>query len=475
MKKLLSLVLILSMILSLGLVLVSCGDDEGSEPTKEEIIAAAPDKTAEAFLNNPTLISALGILSEANGIELDLECNESLLGGLTGITLSAVTSGNATSGLVSFELLGNEYSAEIFNSGKSYAIQCASLFGSDIALLIDLGTILDTLPESALGQMMGFSEIDTTTLETLKNMLSSAEGFDYATILSEISAIVTKAVADKTITVNGAEVNCISVSYTITNTEIEALMDLIFSKLPLDAISGGADASASISSIKDELAKLNISLTTETLISYETGLLVETNGSFSIVSEQIPEANISATTKTVYGDAEITTTTSIEANGQTTTLVSSVKRSENNGKTVIESTTDLTYGDVTATLIHYSLTIDGEGNFSLSLNEGISAIITNSSSSMDAEIGISGRIIVSDNTLSVNVTSLSYEQFSVALDLSITLTKGAVVKQIPSNAKDITTLTAEEIQALMTAVQTSPLVRLFASMFPGNDSPDAYY
>lgn len=482
MKKILSLVLVACMLFSSLVLLSSCGKKISVKDIEENPIEAL----SEVAHNTSMFTDELGIgeiiAGSANGGSVSIVFeSDTLMGDITSIGETIYMNGKdkqfVSDTLVKYA--GQDLAARIFVDKSGLILNSETLLGSDKSIEINLATLAEGFTDSVLAEMMGMpageKENVDKALDLIKNVYEKYfTMFDdmqtkSAEMLPRLLETLEQTVSEEKITIDGKDVKCIVVSYTITNKSIEAYMDLgmefyedIFSEIfegfeeipDLDVDSLLTEMKASLEEAKAEMndsvtidLKLNFNIDPKsaTLVS-ETlkGTVVEKGtGDKTDIDCALVFGDDNMTFKAYIfnGDEEVnfdaTVTKTVKGDTATFNAVANYKVVED-GETDEGKLADITY-----TYTHKT------GDFKL---EG-----TIGPEEDDVEFALEGTMKVENDSAEFKITSVTADAVTVTFDLSVTFNKTAEIPARPADAVDIVEMTQGDWVDLLTEIQNGPL------------------
>lgn len=470
MKKFLSLTLSLLVLAIACLSLASCGNAVDENTVKKDPQAAimnAMTNTANAFYTddakiNPIIAKALTGGSFSASFE-----SKTLLGDLSKISQTLYMS-EKDQRIVSDTLVtyaGKNYSGRLFLDENGVILSSEALLGSKKSLSLNLDSFFDRFADSELAAALGMNTSEVReALAEMKTMLDDAKNDaeddgEMKAKLDELLRTLGQTVASGTTeNANGEAVECVTVTYTVTNETLEALFD----KIVAFYAETGEDADDLALQLDNVIAELNATLTLEAdyvlYIEMATGRLIKTEFTLDGQSLDSENESFAANFTILYSDTEISVSVEIYAGGS---MISGINATVK--KTVEDSL--CTYA------LSVSMTEDGktekllDGAYTYNTESGdirITADIHSGGETLSFEIG--GKILVSKDAATIEFNSLTYADFTINFKLTFSFDANAEIPAAPTDAKDIVTLTADDVEILMSEIQKSELGKLLESM-----------
>ena len=97
--------------------------------------------------------------------------------------------------------------------------------------------------------------------------------------------------------------------------------------------------------------------------------------------------------------------------------------------------------------------------------------ITSNVDGEDTVLSLNGNISVKENEAAFAITSVSMGEITLNLNLAVTLKAETAIPEKPANAKDLVTMTEDELMALVEGVMGGKLFEIIGS-FMGDAAPD---
>lgn len=507
MKKVLSLVLIVCMLLSSLVLLPSCGKAISVKDIEENPAEAlAKVQPASDMLEDKLGIADI-ISGAANGgsVAIVFESN-SLMGDITSIGETIYMNGKdkqfVSDTAVKYD--GQDLAARIFIDKSGLILNSEAVLGSNKSLELNLATLEEKFTESALAQMLGMpaEEAEETKqyLGLIRNIYEK-----YFTMFDDMQArslemtnrifeSLEQTVSKETVNINGKDVKCIVVSYTITNQTVEAYMDICvesYMDIMNDMLKDFEDVadldldymlyemqSEMEDAIEEMNAAIDIALKLNINIDPKSATIKSETVKGTIVGKDVEEgeadtANVDC--EIVFDDDSITGDVSLVCGEESFDFDMDITRTVKGGTATYSAianyklvedgvTTEEKVADITYTYTHSS------GEFKL---EG-----TVGPEDESAYLALEGSMKVEDDTFALKVTSATMDDVTVRFDLSVTYNKVAEIPARPTDAMDVVDMTEGNLVDFMTEIQGSPLGKIITDIYAGGyeeEFPDSGY
>lgn len=455
MKKILSLLLALSVIFASLALFSACsggevvpdGDgntDDGNGATETAV------SLSDFFALGENVTAPIKAALAGGSVKLSIGKSTTLFGAdFDGFAETLYFSEGSIVSDTSLGIAGESYGARLFFDKNGVVAEGEGLFGSDMAYMVDFATVLG-MEESLLLAYLFDGPMD---LEALLG------GYDLNTVTPDsVNQLMSDVIACFS-PVNGTENGYATVTYTLN----AQTMTAVFNKI--------ADFVGLSEEMREEIFDLEED-------NAETGTLVLYYGSNNAVAKAVMTINA------VY-------------EGSSSTQVISFAVTESQIKYEVARRSTYSYDGVTETYSHTTAllldkTVSGDTvTFALSsvdtyddeepivfeglrvsYNQATGAFTITANGTDNGTMTFSGVILTTDGETKIAITSITVEDVTVALDISLTFTASAVAPQKPQDAKNLLTLAEDEVEALLGNMENAPLTALLARMLSGFGGAD---
>lgn len=475
MKKILSVVLVLCMLCMACFFFTSCDKVSLSDVKKDPYTAlnsALSNATEGFFTDDAGVGKVLQKTQDAGAFSVMVE-SDTLMGDITKIS-ETVYVDFKNSGIVSDTLLtygGEDLTAKIYANSTGLAVNSEAILGSTKTLLLNFADVAQKLETSAFASLLGN---DPEAVESIKSMIASIESAfttteedtDTKEALDKLNAYLElfgQTITEET--VNGE--NCVSISYTVNNANLKALIAQLKTENP------------------DMFASLEASLGEDTSIEGELDSTFDLNLTFKLSISKAENAvtymGLNGTvTEKGFEDESSTATVSAELSLSDTEIKCSLDVSGIDDPvraevvlTKTENSSAVTYAlAVSATLDSDSITVNLlNASYTYTKSSGAVAI------SLDIYNGEGRTAITLDGSITVTSDTATFAITKIVaageeIDLKLTLSAKAVgsIPAVPSDAKNILDLSESDWMEIMTELQNSKLMELIYGSYE-----DPYY
>lgn len=456
MKKILSLVLVLSMLLAMAFTFTAC-DDLSVDDVKNDPIDAlstAGEKAFGAFFSDDYGMDDI-VSDAAKEGSIDIYFAQEALLGKGNSIAATLYAGEKQALNLTAKMEGETYAGDIFMDDKGVIVSIPSLIG-DTAVGVFYETFEKNFKGSVMAQMM---DIDTQTADILMQAIKTAKE-SYEASLLEASEQLEKAKEDvnaflalmnPTYTEGAANSEpCAVITYSLTNKTFRDIVtkalesipegdmkDQIVSELNFDAIDEMMTINGTI--------KVNLALSDARLVDFTIDLAL---------TEKESNDTVAFTAGLTFTESEITLSGESTADDENIAFNVSLKKTSENNLTIYALNASATEDGKTESydnILTYSYD-HATKTFTLKVDADGSAL------------SLKGNVITSKNSATIALTQIKADSVILELDLKITFNAKATAPQAPVSAKDIVTMTEADWEALGTAIENSPLFELLGSL-----------
>lgn len=486
MKKLLSVLLILAMLATSLLSFASCGgkiNEKKAQENPNEALQNALEANKTGFFADPTGAKAVidKALNTEGSVGIAFESDTLLMEGMIKkIELSLVGKSAGTDSKSAISILANvnnkDLTANMYASKDGAIIKSQSLLGSNKALSFKYADLTpEKIKNSAFGKMtnLGQEGADETvnamtqSIASLKSIMDKAfaDNKDSDAKMNELFALLNLVVAEEKLdTADGKKADYITMTYTLSNATLKALINHLTKDMPLDD-----EQKANMEEAIAEMDKaLELNVTAKVLIVKKTNTLekIDINGTVTAKSEKEDGSYETTLTATIAGTVNATNVT-LNANATSKgedgadepgsiAIVATYK--EENNTNVYDLSVKATMGAATVEMV--------KATFTYAKSTG--AYVLNANVALDGAtpipVEIVGNVTATETTATAEITSIKYNNEKLpAFKLTLKASTETKVPEFPTDAKDILTLTEAEIEEIMGELQTSDLFEIIGS------------
>ena len=506
MKRILSVLLVLSMILTSLFALSACTqpEEDNKGVTAEEFknnaqaaLIKVSQNTMDAFFTDDAGIdSIVEEALKAGSAKLEFEAREELIGadlkiGET-IYFDAANKKYVSDTEVTFD--GETLAGRVFVDKNGVAINGSDILGSDRTIAINPATLVSGFLDSALAKLLvaggDSAEIDDETKEIIETsfsefkkqydkLFSDETNAEFNKYANELYTAMGLAVTEEK--VDGADV--IVLTLTINNDNLETVFDKVFSiakaqmpgteSLPEEAVvdfeQAMEEAEAAIDealAMIDENAELSVSSKLYVLKKEGKMLKGSLNGELKFIGEiaaQMPTDTMTVSAEMTYSDTENKVVLNADMGEQKFDATVTLKKTGTEYKLSV-NVGDGKGADINALNITYKY--NENGSFTLAVDvygDPDRTVLT-----------VSGTVTKTDKTAKIEITSVAINapefEEEISFKLALTFDKSAKAPALPSDAKDIVELTEEDWAAIMEEIQGSKLFEYMGSFSGSADT-----
>ncbi len=485
MKRLVSIFTVIAMILSLGLVLSSCGEKPLGDPTKDpSVMNEVYGNTASEFFGDPVAADVLASAWRKGSVDIHFALEDA--GGAPLSVKETIYCDEKAGKLVSdtlLALMGQEVGATVWVDQKGISVYSESIFGGKDAYGINLQTLTEKLEDSALAKLL---EIPDDALEELIAMLegltadkSSAETTELDAYVASLPEKINAMTHMSTEEVKGEDgkTEYLVVTRTINNDSMKQLLDLISDVAVTIAGDSATDTyieelnTVMTAIMEDFNGSLDFELVERVYIQKKAKRVEKSELTLDIALKEGGSATgetVSGKLDTTFSDKNITLELEAIAAGQTLTGTLTIDKKVEGDVTTytakaVGGTSNVTLDIINATLSHDrksgELTLDGD-------------VMIDEQNRID--FGATASYKVSKKELAFSMVSLTAGEESFEFGdknvLSVTVKAEDELPAEPLNCRDIVSMSEEELVALMQKISESPLAELIsAASFSGTE------
>ena len=446
MKKILSLVTLLTLVLALGILLTSCGGisvDDVKEDTSE-FLADSTDKTIEFFLNDDKALSEnFKNSDEINGSKIYLDLPAGIVGpSQTGFSLTAIKGDNKSSATLLLNIEGQTYTADMYQNESGIAVSGPSLFGFDDVLLINPENITEKIFDSDLAKLFG---IDKAALpDSVSGILSSiGTGINFEEILTKIQGSVTPEIAEE----DYEGQSCITVTYKIDNLTVKKVMNTLVEEIGKTFPEYEEQLPTVTAEMDKMLENVEFAIEIKSAINAKTSVFAYTSIAGDV---KVEDDTYEFSLITTVSENEIKTVLSANLDGERTEGELVIAQTLDDKKSVYTLTVNTVENGKSTEVASLKFTYQKDnGDFTLTISTGTPTPIT-----------LNGKIESSSSKTAVVISSVKYQNVTVDITLGIEFLRNAKPMEMPEGAKDITEITEAEWLEIFEKAYTSPLGEL---------------
>jgi len=487
MKRTLSLLLIICMLASACFLFTACGSKVSEKDLQKNPQSVLNDAMQNAgdefFTDDAKMDEVIEKAMKKGSISIVFESADLMGGQITKIAETIYMNGKDKKFVsdTSVVMGGEELAARIFLDKNGLALNSEAVLGSNKTLALNFASFVEKFETSELAGML---ELDAETMAqitsiagTVKTELEKSLGEDNKeaeALANELYKLLGQATASE----KNDGSDCVVAIYTITNENLGKVL-----KKLVDDLDEETKAQA-LESIDEMLEEMNdaatINLTAKIYIGKKSNKVekISLSGTVAVTEESynwdngVPTSTTTTTTANVAADVtfsenEIAVNVSITGE-DVETISASLKltKEEADGKVTYKAKIDVAEGSVQINLVNVAYAFEkSTGNFTLS------ADIYNGEDEARQSFEIAGKITVNKNDATIEINSLKMNSLTVTFKLTISFAALDEIPAVPSDAKDVVTMTEADWTEVMGEFQNSTLgQRIFG--FPGGSAPE---
>ncbi len=496
MKKIVSLCLVVTLLLSFGLVLSACKDKSEplGDPTKDPaVMTEVYANTASAFFGDKAA-AAVWESALKNG-SLDIQFALEDAGG-SPLSIRETIYSDAEAGKFVSEtllsLMGEELSATIWGAPGHLAIGSESIFGTKTAYGLTLSTLISGLKDSALAEML---EIPDEAMDSIIALLTALnppadgkedkdeaettemQGF-VASLPEKVNSMIHMTATPETVESEDGKTKTeyLVVSYQLNNDSMKQFLDLLVDAATLIAGDKAteediADLTGSMAeTMKDFNDTMDFDITEKVYILVKEKVVEKSEMTLNITPKETDaqETPVSGNITTTFSDTQIAMNVELVAMGETVKATATIDKKVEGEVTTYTVAVNGGTKNVTADLLTATLTYD-KAAAKLTL---AGDIIMDATNRTDIKVEADYKVSAEEVAFSLSSVTIDEDTFTFGDKnvFALTVKANAELPAEPADARDIVTLSEEEWGEFIAGVMESPLGQLIASAAPPSAS-----
>jgi len=459
MKKLFILTLLFCLMIGCCFSFASCAGVNATTVDKDTYtsLSEAQEKTFKEFFADE--IGANAIIKKAlkNGsMTVDFECDEQNLGQNVDAT-STLYFNDVDKKYVSDTTITIDQSTlntRLFVDKNGIIINSPALVGSDNTYAINFGNLVTNFSQSALKDLLVDPEDPSSEAKILDALTQIKEEYealfdkDFKQNLTDdvnaYLALMNKSVTEEKLpNADGKDVNCVVINYSLSNDILKAIFDKVYADFE-----GSVDTKQQLrTSIDELLQKVNEVMTFEatfkTYIAKNNGQLVQQTVDITITAlRPAPEENVVSTITfgMSYGADKILLTGKIKSINMDYTFDVNLTKTKGVDTTTYQLAVN--FGDGKGASVNYL-----NETYTYTKSTGAFVMVFDMYDEEERDLlTFAGKITKAQDSVRIEINSITIEEESINFVFAITFNTTAQMPQAPTDAKDVSTLTAEELQ-----------------------------
>lgn len=511
MKRFLSVILILSMLLMSCAMLASCGGDkEGDDKTVDTdplsvLGNAAANTTASFFENQTALTQVLEAAMTKGSIKLTAD------GGLLDAGFDEISEtlyfDTANKLFVSDTVINVEnetYSGRLFFNDQSIALKSESLLGTKDVLQLNFSEIESKFPNSDLAAMLGIEQEDMNEMmDALKEF--SAQATEDKALQQKMDAAMEKilkalgeTMTEGELEQDGETVKCTVITYTLNNTALKAMIDVVVKDILKDFMDADSyqEMVAEMGDLDEMDEYVDIDVTVTMYVNAKAGTLAQikfdgeikaTDYEYVIPKYEVPGFTVETMSDDEYVDVEdpsfdddffmpeenwetevVETTIKVDATMDFTDKAITLKGNlEADGEKIgvdvslTKKSTDekLTYTLVVKATANKATLEFLNASYTYNKDTGKIALAAEISTdgSTTASFNVNGKLTLAKDSFTLKISKISYESgnenMDMEMDIAIAVTAGGDIPEMPTNTKNILDMDEAQLGEIMSYIE----------------------
>ena len=494
MKKILSLVLTLCIILMSCALLSSCsGKSVKAKDVEKDAAAVLSDvleNTGNQFFTDDAKLSDIIEKSAKGGSFSVIFESESLLGDISSINETIYMNGKdkefVSDTVVKYD--GQDLAARIFLDKTGLLFNSNAILGSDKTLALNFATLTEKFSDSVLADMLYIPEESRAEVEEMLEILKGEyEKFfseDMAeqglAKMNEFLALLKQSVTEAKVSTPDGEKKCVVVSYVINNETITDYINKAIDENYDTIVSANPESAETMREDIDEALKqmnetVQIDLRLDLNINKKAGVLasVVLSGDCKVTDEYTEESeNYTVNASAVFGDTKIAFDLDMACGAEAVGGEFVITKSEADGVitydaavSAYETDEDGKTNTQTPFSLKYAYTKD-TGAFTLTVTTEEQTYVFGEpvGDPVKTTIKLGGIVKVEKDSAHIEFNTVSFEDFSISFRLAFIFNKNADIPARPTDAIDVVNMTEEQFAEIMTEFSESPLGKIIADL-----------
>ena len=455
MKKVLSILLTLCMLLGAMLTFSSCAavsEDAVKNDAQKVLANAWSDTTVKFFDDNKEFMKIVSEAFKTGSVEISLQAE--LLeenAGIEGIkeTLYFNEKDKKIASKTGVVYAGETIEALLFVDKGGITFSSESIMGDNTAYKLDPASLAEKFIDSDIASLfLGNIDKESDAVQSLQNLLDElasaykkafeASENDIKNDANDLLAALDQTVETKEIkNLKGESVKCVVTTYKLTN---DTLVDFINKSIDI----AGVDDEDFLASI-DELTaiiedNLDLDLAVSIYINENSGLIER----LAVIGDaSVGGSGVEIEAVLAFSDEKIELNAAVEAGGESIEFVAIIEKEVDGKNTTYTLTAEAGYDGVSVELFEASFTADkSSGDFELTVN---------ANEYIDKNIVVKGNSKTENDTATFQIASVKYGSTTLEFDLKFTFKKSDTMPKISGEVKDVVDLTKEDIEAFVSS------------------------
>jgi len=458
MKKLLSVLLVLSMLVTSCIFFVSCDKVSVKDVEKDPYAAineAAQNTYNEFFTIETGAEKAVENALKLGALTLSFESNDLMGGDLTKISETIYVNAKEERGVLdtAVKYNGEELNALIFIDKNGLALSGEDLLGSDKTLAANIATIKEKLKGSKFAELIGINDSAAdeiiNVIESFENQLDASAEENRQKIMDLYNDILTS--CDQTIAAetrtseDGKKTEYVAVTYKITNDTLAPIFDKYLEwaeEYLTDTLSAeelNELKTIYTDAIDDIKESMDISLSLKLLIANKTNTVSEFSIEGTVTPKDISESPIPISALITFTENEIKLTADATVDGEDITIVMALNKEATDEKTAYNLKFDISVGSsVQINVLNASYTYENDGDIIIKAD-----IFNDVSERIDIELV--GKLTVTKDEATLEFSSLKLDSDTYNFKLIMSAKALTEIPAVSENAMDIMDLTEDDL------------------------------
>lgn len=342
---------------------------------------------------------------------------------------------------------GEDMDLTVYYGNNEIAVGSEAFLGEDV-LGLNLNTLVEQGEDSPLAQMLGLDEETISALKEALNAVSDTNAKSLGDRIQELNnkmmadLMANVSVAEEKITLDGAEVDTITLTVPIDNDVMQKYISDLFAEFA-DMLGTVADT-VGMEDVTEAVKDGKFAGTYVYYLNKKTGALVQTKTDMEVTADGETSkiaGNVTYATEPAKIVVDVKTT---DADGETTTVNMTVDYKLDGTKAAygVDMKMDIPGED--------SVTVTGSFTYDVAAKDYSLDLKVNADGE-DSVLQVKGTAALEDNAATVTVSSLKADDVTLDTDITLKLTAGAANVTKPAYT-DLNSMSEDELSDLMMAV-----------------------
>lgn len=339
-------------------------------------------------------------------------------------------------------------SATVFTDKAGIALSSEAFIGNDATYLLNFATLIENLDDSEVAKLLGIeaTEENIDMLNQIKTSYEKAfeqKSEENEALINEIYRAFDMMVS----TENTDDGSFIVVSFDIDNDSIKEAYEIILNEAIVEIEDGEISKEDALESLEALLESIRITAETKLYINKKTNSLAKNTVELKI-DEKIYDdysTQFDGTLEFNYSKDEINVSLKCEEAEDISEVDLTIKNESTDKETKYTVIANVTMDDVSVEALNASYSYDKEtGDILISAD-----ICTGIDEDENYSFELKGKLIITDKKAALKFTTLKMNKITIRFEALVSIEAVDEIPEIPSDAKDISTLTERDLEEIL--------------------------